>query len=92
MRRRLPLAVRGASLVELLAGMLIGLLVLGIALQLVWVVRTHYQQLADEALIDDRGTQALELMATALRQAGWVTDTPASSPVRRWADMNTLPR
>ncbi|MEF2250270.1 PilW family protein [Ralstonia solanacearum] len=91
MRRRLPLAVRGASLVELLAGMLIGLLVLGIALQLVWVVRTRYQQLADEALIDDRGTQALELMATALRQAGWVTDTPASSPVRRWADMNTLP-
>ncbi len=91
MRRRLPLAVRGASLVELLAGMLIGLLVLGIALQLVWVVRTRYQQLADEALINDRGTQALELMATALRQAGWVTDTPASSLVRRWADMNTLP-
>lgn len=80
MRRRLPLAARGASLVELLAGMLIGLLVLGIALQLVWVVRTRYQRLADDALIDDRGTQALELMANALRQAGWVTDTPASSP------------
>ncbi len=47
MCRRLPLAARGASLVELLAGMLIGLLVLGIALQLVWVVRTRYQRLGN---------------------------------------------
>ncbi|AXV82372.1 PilW family protein [Ralstonia solanacearum] len=90
MRRR-SLGTHGASLVELLAGMLIGLIVLGIALQLVWVVRSRYQRLADEASIDDRGTQALELFASALRQAGWVTDTPASSPVRRWPDTNALP-
>lgn len=92
MHRRLsPGNTHGASLVELMAGMLIGLIVLGIALQLVWVVRARYQRLADEASIDDRGAQALELIASALRQTGWVTDTPASSPVRRWPDTNALP-
>ncbi len=90
MRRR-SFAARGASLVELLVGMLIGLVVLGIALQLVWVIRVRYQQLADEAWIDDRGAQALEQITSALRQAGWVTDTPASSPARRWPGTDALP-
>jgi type IV pilus assembly protein PilW len=82
---------RGASLVELLVGMLMGLIVLGIALQLVLFARARYQRIADEALIEDRGTQALELFTTAVQQAGWITDTPAWSPMRRWPDAGAPP-
>lgn len=76
----------GASLVELLVGMIIALMVLAIALQLMLVVRARYQRLADEALIEDRGMRALELVGKAVRQVGWITDTPTASTVRRWAD------
>ncbi|MCT7327715.1 PilW family protein [Ralstonia mojiangensis] len=81
---RLSHAQRGATLVELLIGMLVGLIVLGITLQMTLLARASYQRIADEALIESRGTQALELLTTALQQAGWVTDTPAASPERRW--------
>lgn len=81
-----PLArpARGASLVELLVGMLLGLMVLGIVLQLMLVARARYQRLADDALIEDRAMRALQAIAQAVRQAGWVTDTPIASLVRRW--------
>ena len=81
-------AQRGATLVELLIGMLIGLIVLGITLQLTLLARASYQRIADDALIESRGTQALELLTTALQHAGWVTDTPAASLGRRWSDVN----
>lgn len=84
--RQLSHARRGATLVELLIGMLVGLIVLGIALQLTLLARASYQRVADDALIESRGTQALELLTTALQHAGWVTDTPAVSPERRWPD------
>lgn len=86
MPRPLARHTRGTSLVELLVGMIIALMVLGIALQLMLVARVRYQRLADEALIEDRGMRALELIGKAVRQAGWITDTPTSSPVRRWAE------
>ena len=77
-----PLARRacGVSLVELLVGMVIALMVLGIALQLTLIARARYLRLSDEALIQDRGMQALDLIRTAVNQAGWVTDTPTASP------------
>ncbi len=75
---------RGVSLVELLVGMVIALMVLGIALQLTLIARQRYLRLADEALIEDRGMQALELIRIAVQQAGWITDTPATSLARRW--------
>lgn len=84
MPRPLARPARGASLVELLVGMLLGLMVLGIALQLMLVARARYQRLADDALIEDRGTRALQAIAQAVHQAGWVTDTPVASLVRRW--------
>ena len=84
--RRLSHARRGATLVELLIGMLVGLIVLGIALQLTLLARASYQRVADDALIESRGTQALELLTMALQHAGWATDTPAVSPERRWPD------
>jgi type IV pilus assembly protein PilW len=84
MPRPLARPARGASLVELLVGMLLGLMVLGIALQLMLVARARYQRLADDALIEDRGTRALQAIAQAVHQAGWITDTPVASPVRRW--------
>ncbi|CAJ0697078.1 PilW family protein [Ralstonia holmesii] len=84
--RQLSHARRGATLVELLIGMLVGLIVLGIALQLTLLARASYQRVADDALIESRGTQALELLTTALQHAGWVTDTPAVSQERRWPD------
>ena len=86
MPRPLPRHTRGASLVELLVGMVIALMVLAIALQLMLIARAHYQRLADEALIEDRGMRALELIGKAVRQAGWITDTPTASAVRRWAE------
>lgn len=89
--RRLPQASRGATLVELLIGTVIGLIVLGIVLQLTLVARARYQRIADDALIEDRGTQALELLTTAIQQAGWVTDTPASRPERRWTGLEAPP-
>lgn len=81
-----PLAgpARGASLVELLVGMLLALMVLGIALQLMLIARARYQRLADDALIEDRGMRALEAIGQAVRRAGWITDTPTASLVRRW--------
>ena len=66
--------------------MLVGLIVLGIALQLTLLARASYQRVADDALIESRGTQALELLTMALLHAGWATDTPAVSPERRWPD------
>lgn len=84
MPRPLARHARGVSLVELLVGMVIALMVLGIALQLTLIARERYLRLADQALIDDRGMQALELISTAVNQAGWVTDTPAMSTMRRW--------
>ena len=86
MPRPLPRHTRGASLVELLVGMVIALMVLAIALQLMLIARARYQRLADEALIEDRGMRALELIGKAVRQAGWITDTPTASAVRRWAE------
>ena len=85
-----PLArpARGVSLVELLVGMVIALMVLGIALQLTLIARQRYLRLADEALMEDRGMQALELIRAAVQQAGWITDTPATSLVRRWPRAN----
>ena len=82
---------RGVSLVELLVGMVIALMVLGIALQLTLIARQRYLRLADEALIEDRGMQALELIRTAVQQAGWITDTPATSLARRWPRANDAP-
>ncbi|WP_296227890.1 PilW family protein [Ralstonia sp. UBA689] len=89
--RRLPHSPRGATLVELLIGTVIGLIVIGIALQLTLVARARYQRIADEALIEDRGTQALALLTTAIQQAGWITDTPASQRVRQWTDLEAPP-
>lgn len=89
--RRLPHALRGATLVELLIGTVVGLIVLGIVLQLTLLARARYQRIADDALIEDRGTQALELLTTAIQQAGWITDTPASRPERRWTDLKAPP-
>jgi type IV pilus assembly protein PilW len=86
MRHALIRPARGVSLIELLVGMVIALMVLGIALQMMLIARARYQRLADEALIEDRAMQALELIGHAVRQAGWITDTPAASPVRRWPD------
>ncbi|MCO5398444.1 PilW family protein [Ralstonia soli] len=88
-----PLARRacGVSLVELLVGMVIALMVLGIALQLTLIARARYLRLADEALIQDRGMQALDLIRTAVNQAGWVTDTPTASPTRRWPSDSAPP-
>ena len=82
---------RGVSLVELLVGMVIALMVLGIALQLTLIARQRYLRLADEALIEDRGMQALELIRIAVQQAGWITDTPATSLARRWPGANDAP-
>ena len=90
MRRPLQ-ASRGATLVELLVGMLVGLIVLGIALQLTLLARTRYQRIADQALIEDRGTQALDLLTAAVQQAGWVTDIPASSRLRRSPGIDAPP-
>lgn len=84
MPRLLPKPVRGVSLVEMLVGMTIALMVLAIALQLMLLARARYQRLADEALIEERGNQALELLGRAVRQAGWITDTPASTSIRSW--------
>lgn len=89
--RRLPHASRGATLVELLIGTVVGLIVLGIALQLTLVARARYQRIADEALIEDRGTQALELLTTAIQQAGWITDVPTSRPERQWTSLDEPP-
>jgi type IV pilus assembly protein PilW len=86
MPRLLAKPARGTSLVELLVGMIIALIVLGIALQLMLIARVRYQRLADEALIEDRGMRALELIGKAVRQAGWITDTPIASSARRWPD------
>lgn len=83
---RLSHARRGATLAELLIGTLVGLIVLGIALQLTLLARASYQRVADDSLIESRGTQALELLTMALQHAGWATDTPAASPERRWPD------
>ncbi|WP_343548387.1 PilW family protein [Ralstonia sp.] len=82
-----PLA-RGVSLVELLVGMVIALIVLGIALQLILVARAHYWRMADDALIQDRGMEAIEFVGKVIRQAGWITDTPVVSSVRRWPGAN----
>jgi len=91
MPRPLARPARGVSLVELLVGMIIALMVLGIALQLMLIARARYYRLADEALIKDRGMQALELIGSAVHQAGWITDTPASSSARRWPDSGAPP-
>ena len=91
MPRPLARPARGVSLVELLVGMIIALMVLGIALQLMLIARARYYRLADEALIKDRGMQALELIGSAVHHAGWITDTPASSSARRWPDSGAPP-
>lgn len=91
MPRPLARPAHGASLVELLVGMVIALMVLAVALQLTLIARARYQRLADEALVEERGTQALELIGSAVRQAGWITDTPSSSSMRRWPDADAPP-
>jgi len=91
MPRPLIRPARGVSLAELLVGMVIALMVLGIALQLTLVARERYLRLADAALIEDRGMQALELIGRAVRQAGWITDTPALSSTRRWPNASAPP-
>lgn len=88
MPRPLAPPARGVSLVELLVGMVIALMVLGIALQLILVARAHYWRMADDALIQDRGMEAIEFVGKVIRQAGWITDTPVVSSVRRWPGAN----
>jgi len=88
MPRPLAPPARGVSLVELLVGMVIALMVLGIALQLMLLARAHYWRMADDALIQDRGMEAIEFVGKVIRQAGWITDTPVVSSVRRWPGAN----
>jgi type IV pilus assembly protein PilW len=88
MPRPLAPPARGVSLVELLVGMVIGLMVLGIALQLILLARAHYWRMADDALIQDRGMEAIEFVGKVIRQAGWITDTPVVSSFRRWPGAN----
>ncbi|WP_316884426.1 PilW family protein [Ralstonia flatus] len=76
------------SLIELLVGMVIALMVLGIALQLILLARAHYWRMADDALIQDRGMEAIEFVGKVIRQAGWSTDTPVVASVRRWPGAN----
>lgn len=88
MPRPLAPPTRGVSLVELLVGMIIALMVLGIALQLTLIARAHYWRMADDAMIQDRGMEAIEFIGKVIRQAGWITDTPVVSSVRRWPGAN----
>jgi len=88
MPRALARPARGVSLVELLVGMTIALMVLGIALQLTLIARAHYWRMADDAMIQDRGMEAIEFVGKVIRQAGWITDTPIVSSVRRWPSAN----
>lgn len=79
MKRALP--QRGLTLVELMIAIAIGLLLILAACALLWATRSAYLLNEDRARLDETGRFAIELIARAVRQAGYRDPNAAASAV-----------
>ncbi|WP_316151054.1 PilW family protein [Cupriavidus sp. BIC8F] len=64
-------ASRAFSLVELLVGLILGLIVTAAAVAAFHATRTAYLTATDRILLEERGQRALTIIASLLRQSGW---------------------
>lgn len=72
---------RGLSLVELLVGLVLGLLVMGLAAVTFQALQAAYRLAVDRILLEERGQRALAAVAHLVRHAGWrPADAPALPP------------
>jgi type IV pilus assembly protein PilW len=84
---------RGSSLAGILVGLVLALVATLLATQLLLVARTAYAAIAEDTLIEAKGQQALELITTQIRQAGWSAtgwrdDLPAIVALSRCEQLN----
>lgn len=75
-----PRVQRGLTLVELLVAALLGLLVLLVASALLVSASGNYRNNVENMRLQDGGRYGLELMAQAIRQAGFVNWDSAQAP------------
>ena len=75
---------QGASLLELLVGILLGLLVIGAAISTLMVSRATSGTIGDISQLQQQGSYAMRVMGTQFRQAGSI-DITSASPARRGA-------
>lgn len=64
-------AMAGISLPSILIGLTLGLTATLLAAQLLLTARTAYAAIAEDTLMVEKGQQALDLLMTQIRQAGW---------------------
>lgn len=73
--------MRGVSLPAILIGMVLALAATIMASRLLLTARAAYAAVAEDTLIGEKGQQALEVITSQLRQAGWSPRTwPAGEP------------
>ena len=63
--------MRGLSLPAMLIGLMLALAATVMASRLLLTARSAYAAVAEDTLIGEKGQQALEVITTQLRQAGW---------------------
>jgi type IV pilus assembly protein PilW len=73
-------ASRAFSLVELLVGLILGLLVTAAAIAAFHATRTGYLTATDRILLEERGQRALMIVTSLLRHSGWPGE-PVSATV-----------
>ena len=71
---------QGASLLELLVGILLGLLVIGAAISTLMVSRATSGTIGDISQLQQQGSYAMRVMGTQLRQAGSIDITDDDTP------------
>ncbi|MGH8787101.1 MAG: prepilin-type N-terminal cleavage/methylation domain-containing protein [Cupriavidus necator] len=64
-------ASKAFSLVELLVGLILGLIVTAAAVAAFHATHTAYVSATDRILLEERGQRALTIIASLLRQSGW---------------------
>jgi type IV pilus assembly protein PilW len=74
-----PSKEHGASLIELMVGITIGLLVVLAAIGTIVLTRTSGMTVADSSLMISQGNNAMRLLGSSLRQAGAIEVTPVDS-------------
>ncbi|WP_454722414.1 MULTISPECIES: PilW family protein [Cupriavidus] len=71
---------QGFTLIELMTGLVLGLLVGALAASSFHAVHSAYRTAVDLVLLEERGQRALAIIAQSIRHGGWLPDTAATPP------------
>lgn len=80
-RRLTTRPASGITLTSMLVGLTLGLAAMAMAFNLLLLARTAYATVAEQTLIEEKGQQALDILTSQLRHAGWASPARVESAV-----------